>query len=161
MLWNRKNSFERGIDAAEARTAVAVERLADGIQGRIGSSTGEQLAANLRQLAGRIDELDLSGQMQRRRRELEKASKKASRQVQRAMHDLERTRGRVVGEAERTGKQLVTIGHKAVPEEPTGWIVPSLFGFAFGFAFGFVVARTLRPRAELRRRQVGAGDDDS
>jgi hypothetical protein len=161
MLWNRKNSFERGIDAAEARTAVAVERLADGIQERIGSSTGEQLAANLRQLAGRIDELDLSGQMQRRRRELEKASKKASRQVQRAMHDLERTRGRVVGEAERTGKQLVTIGHKAVPEEPTGWIVPSLFGFAFGFAFGFVVARTLRPRAELRRRQVGAGEDDS
>jgi hypothetical protein len=161
MLWNRKNSFERGIDAAEARTAVAVERLADGIQERIGSSTGEQLAANLRQLAGRIDELDLSGQVQRRRRELEKASKKASRQVQRAMHDLERTRGRVVGEAERTGKQLATIGHKAVPEEPTGWIVPSLFGFAFGFAFGFVVARTLRPRAELRKRQVRAGDDDS
>jgi hypothetical protein len=161
MWWNRKNRLERGIDAAEAQTAVAVERLAEGIQDRLDNPTGQQLAANLRQLAGRIDELDLSGQMQRRRRELEKASKKASHQVHRAMHDFEKTRGRIVGEAERTGKQLVTIGHKAVPEEPTGWIVPSLFGFAFGFAFGFVVARTLRPRAELRGRQVGAGDDES
>lgn len=158
MWWNRKNSFERGIDAAEARTAVAVERLADGIEERIGSSAGEQLAANLRQLASRIDELDLSGQVQRRRRELEKASKKASRQVNRAMHDFEKTRGRVVGEAGalasmvgaeagRTGKQLATLSHKAVPEEPAAWIVPSLFGFAFGFAFGFVIARTLRPRS--------------
>ena len=158
MWWNRKNSFERGIDAAEARTAVAVEHLAEGIQERIGNSTGEQLAANLRQLASRIDDLDLSGQVQRRRRELEKASKKASRQVQRAMHDFEKTRGRIAGEAGaiatlvgaeagRTGQQLATLSHKAVPKEPAGWIIPSLFGFAFGFAFGFVIARALRPTA--------------
>jgi hypothetical protein len=162
MWWNRKNSFERGIGAAEAQTAVAVERLADGIQGRLGNPAGEQLAANLRQLASRVDELDLSGEVQRRRRELEKASKKASRQVQRTMHDFEKTRGRIAGEAsalatrvgseaERTGQQLVTIGHKAVPEEPTGWIVPSLFGFVFGFSFGFVLARTMRPKREERR----------
>jgi hypothetical protein len=168
MWWNRKNSFERGIGAAEAQTAVAVERLADGIQDRLGSATGEQLAASLRQLASRIDELDLSGQVLRRRRELEKASKKASRQVQRALHDFDKTRGRVVGEAGalasfvgaeagRTGQQLATLGQKAAPDEPAGWILPSLFGFAFGFAFGFLIARTLRPKPALR--SLGSGAD--
>jgi hypothetical protein len=156
MWWNPKNRFERGIDAAEAQTAVAVERIADGIQERLGSAAGAQLAANLRQLAGRIEELDLAGEVQRRRRELERASKKASRRVQRALHDFERTRERVVGEAGRTGQQLATLGQKAAPEEPAGWILPSLFGFAFGFAFGFVIARSLRPKAALRSLESGA-----
>lgn len=165
MWWNRKRSLEHSIDAAEAQAAMAVERIADGIQERIGSTAGAQLAANLRQLAGRIDELDLAGQLLSRRRGLERAARKASRQVQRALHDFERTRERLADEAGRTGQQLATLGQRTLPDEPARWIVPTLFDFAFGFAFGFAIAYSLRPKriarnleARAEQREPGAAE---
>src|SRR5687767_475845 len=98
-MWNRKNTFERRIDAVESQAVGAVERLAEGIQERLSNPTGEQLAANLRHFASRVEDLGVSDQVYRRRRELEKASKKASRQVEHAMRDFDKSRSRVVGEA--------------------------------------------------------------
>ncbi|HMQ34188.1 MAG TPA: hypothetical protein PKD53_25870, partial [Chloroflexaceae bacterium] len=142
-MWNRKNSVERRIDSLERSTATAVEDLADTVRQRFDNEAGQQLAGNLAQLARNIDHLELGDTMARRRKELERATKKATRQVNRALRDLEKTRGKVardanalaarVGESvEHGGQQLATIGQKAVPSEPTGWVMPTLLGFLLG-----------------------------
>jgi cell division septum initiation protein DivIVA len=169
-MWNRKNSLERRVDLIEGKTATAVGELADTIRHRYGNETGQQLAANLAQLAQSIDQLDLSDSMVRRRKELERAAKKASRQMRRTLKDLEKSRGRVAQDAtalanrvthdagalatrvgeqvEHGGQQLATISKQAVPAQPAAWIAPSLLGFALGFVFGFLFARGRRKRAE-------------
>jgi ElaB/YqjD/DUF883 family membrane-anchored ribosome-binding protein len=152
-MWNRKNSFERGIASLEGGTAVAVEDLAATIRERYNNETGQKLAANLAQLAKSVDQLELSDAVAKRRKELERAAKKASRQMDRAIKDLEKTRSRVASDAsalaarvgesvEHSGQQLATISQKTVPTEPTGWIMPTFFGFLLGFGAGFLAARS-------------------
>lgn len=158
-MWKRKNSVERRIDSLEHSTATAVEDLADNVRRRFEGEAGQQLAGNLTQLARNIDHLELGDAVARRRRELERATRKANRQVNRALRDLEKTRGKVardasalaarVGESvEHGGQQLATIGHKAVPSEPTGWVLPTLLGFLLGFGAGFLIARSRRRRRD-------------
>lgn len=154
-MWNRKNSFERGIDSLQDGTATAVEDLAATVRERFDNDAGRQLAGNLTQLARSVEELDLSDKVAKRRRELEKATKKANRQVNRAVKDLEKSRARFASDAnalatrvgervEEGGQQLATLGQKTVPGEPTGWIMPTLLGFLLGFGAGFLLARVWR-----------------
>lgn len=151
-MWSRKNQIERGIDSLETGTAAAVEDLAATIRERYDNETGRKLASNLASLAKSVDQLDLSDSVQKRRRELERAARKASRQMDRAIKDLERTRSKVardatalatrVGESvDESTQQLATLGQKTVPTEPTGWIMPTFFGFLLGFGAGFLVGR--------------------
>jgi hypothetical protein len=168
-MWNRKNRFERNVDQLEGKTVTAVEDLAGTIRQRYAGETGQQLANNLAQLAHSIEQLDLGESMARRRKELERATRKASRRMNHALKDLEKTRGRVQRDAgalatrvshdagalavqareqvEHGGQQLATISQKAVPTEPAAWIAPSLLGFGLGFGLGFLFARRRR-RAE-------------
>lgn len=131
-MWNRKNKFERSLDKAEANTAVAVSHLADTIREKVGGDQGEQIAQALAHLAERVDALDLSDQVRRSRKEIQKATKKASKQV------------------ERSGKQIAAISAQAVPAEPTNWIAPTFIGFLLGFGAGFLVGSARRPQAEER-----------
>ena len=125
-MWRRKNSLERGLATMETNTAVAVDQLAERIRERMDNETGQQLAQTLTRLAERVDALDLSDQMQRSRKELSKAAKKAGKQV------------------EHSGKQIAAESAQTVPNEPTGWITPSLLGFLCGFGAGFLIARSSR-----------------
>jgi len=125
-MWRRKNSLERGVATMETNTAVAVDQLAERIRAQMDNETGQQLAQTLTHLAERVEALDLSGQMQQSRREITKAAKKASKQV------------------EQSGKQIAAISAQTVPAEPTGWITPSLLGFLCGFGAGFLIARSSR-----------------
>lgn len=158
-MWSRKNKFEQRIASLESGTASAVEELAGSIRERYDNETGRQLANNLTQLARTVDQLELSDTVAKRRRELERAARKASRQMDRAVKDLEKTRARVardanalatrVGEsAQQGGQQIVTLGQKTVPAEPTGWIMPTVLGFLLGFGAGFLAARKTRGRHE-------------
>lgn len=151
-MWMRKNRLERGIDSLESGTVSAVEDLAETVRQRFDNDAGRQLAGNLSQLARNVEQLDLSDSMRRRRKELERATRKANRQVNRAIKDLDKTRARVardanalahrVGESvEHSGQQLATIGQKTVPSEPTGWLMPTVLGFLLGFGAGFLIAR--------------------
>lgn len=150
-----KNKFERGIDTLEDGTATAAVDLAETIRERYDNEAGRQIADNLNKLAKSVEQLDLSDAVLQRRKELEKAAKKASRQVDRAMKDLEKTRTRIakdanalaarVGESvEHSGQQIATLSQKTVPPEPAGWILPSSLGFLLGFGAGFLVARKRR-----------------
>ncbi len=125
-MWRRKNSLERGLATMETNTAMAVDQLAERIRERMDNETGQQLAQTLTRLAERVDALDLSDQMQRSRREISKAAKKAGKQV------------------EHSGKQIAAVSAQTVPNEPTGWITPSLLGFLCGFGAGFLIARSSR-----------------
>ncbi len=158
-MWKRKNRVERRIESLEHNTAAAVEDLADTVRRRFDGETGQQLAGSLAQLARNINQLELGDAMAKRRRELERATKKATKQVNRALRDLEKTRGRVAREAnalaakvsesvEQGGQQLATLGQKAVPSEPAGWVTPTLLGFAIGFGVGFAIARSRRRRRD-------------
>lgn len=131
-MFGRKTSFERGLDKAEANTAVAVNQLADSIREKVGGEQGVQIAQALNQLADRVDALDLADQVRRGRKELQKATKRASKQV------------------ERSGKQIAAASAHAVPAEPTNWIVPTVLGLLLGFGAGFFVARATakKPRDE-------------
>lgn len=165
-MWNRKNRIERGVAQLEGKTATAVEELADTVRQRYTNETGQQLANSLALLARSIEQLDLGDSMVRRRKELERAARKASRRMDRTLKDLEKTRGRVRRDAnalatrvghdasalavqareqvEHGGQQLATISQKTVPAEPTAWIAPSLLGFGLGFGLGFLFARRQR-----------------
>lgn len=169
-MWTRKNTLERRVDKFEGKTVAAMEELAESVRQRFQNETGQQLAANLVQLAHNIEQLDLSDSMVRRRKELERAARKASRRMNRAVKDLEKTRGRVAQDAsalaarvshdagalatrmgeqvEHGGHQLATISHKAAPAEPAGWIAPTLLGFGLGFGLGFLFARRRRRNRE-------------
>ena len=125
-MWRRKNSLERGLATMETNTVVAVDQLAERIRERMDNETGQQLAQTLTRLAERVDALDLADQMQHGRKELRKATKQASKQV------------------ERGSKQLAAMSAQTVPSEPTGWIAPSLLGFLCGFGVGFFIARASR-----------------
>lgn len=157
-MFSRKNRLERGIASLEGGAATAVEDLAATIGQRFDSETGRKLADNLNQLARNVEQLELSDSVAARRRELEKAARKASRQMDRAIKDLEKTRSKVARDAnvlaarvgenlEQGGQQLATISQKTVPQEPTGWIMPTLFGFLLGFGAGFLFARARKTRA--------------
>lgn len=154
-MWTRKNRLERGIETLESGAVSAVEELADTVRQRFDNEAGRQLAGNLTQFARNVEQLDLGDSMLRRRKELERATRKANRRVNRAIKDLDKTRSRVahdanalahrVGEsATHGGQQLATIGQKAVPAEPTGWVMPIVLGFLLGFGAGFLVARRRR-----------------
>lgn len=156
-MWTRKNRLERQIDSLESGTVSAVEDLAATVRERFDNEAGRQLAGNLTQLAKNVEQLELSDSLARRRKELEKATRKANRQVNRAIKDLDKTRARVahdanalahrVGESvEHGGQQLATIGQKTVPSEPTGWVMPTVLGFLLGFGAGFLVASRRRRR---------------
>lgn len=151
-MWRRKNKFERQLDTLETQASEAVGQLAGTIRGRFDNEVGQEVAAHLSQLARRVDELDLSDQVAQRRKKLEKAAKKASRRVDRAIKDLEKTRGKVARDArelasqvgenlEHSGQQIATISQQSVPEKPGGWIMPTLLGLLVGFGLGFFVAK--------------------
>jgi hypothetical protein len=73
----------------------------------------EQLAQTIRE---RVDAMDLAAQM-------EKAAQRVGEQV------------------EHTGEQLAALGARSVPEQPSGWITPSLIGFMLGLGTGIVLDR--------------------
>lgn len=161
MFWRKKNSLERGIDSLESGASEAVTQLADTVRDRLESEAGKQLAQNLEQLAKRVNELDLSDAVLKRRKELEQAANKASKQVNRALKDFDKTRGRIAKDAnklahrvgdqlEQGGQQLATLGHKSVPSEPTGWILPTILGFGVGLGLGLLLGRFSRPKQEER-----------
>lgn len=129
-MWSRKNGLERGIERAEHNTAIAVDQLAERIRERLDNETGQQLADTLTRLAERVEALDLADQVKRGRKELRRAAKQASKQV------------------ERSRRQLAAAGAHAVPAEPSAWIAPTLLGFLFGFGLGLLLARFLRPRRQ-------------
>lgn len=131
-MWNRKNRFERRLETMESNAAAAVGQLAGTIRERLDNESGEQIAKALTALAERVEHLELADQVRRGRKEITRAAKKAGKQV------------------ERGGKQIATLSAHAVPEEPTGWIAPTLVGFLAGFGLGFLVARVARPRDEER-----------
>ncbi|MFV9505318.1 MAG: hypothetical protein AB4911_12220 [Oscillochloridaceae bacterium umkhey_bin13] len=154
-MWKRKTKIERQLDAAEHATSEAVGQLASTIRDRFEGDASRQVAENLDQLARRIDDLDLSDTMRKRRKELERATKKANRKVDEALKELDKTRtrvsrdanqlaARVGGTIEEGSHQLATISHQAAPAEPRAWIVPTFFGFLAGFGLGFLFAR--RPK---------------
>jgi nucleotidyltransferase/DNA polymerase involved in DNA repair len=167
MFWRRKNRLERGLDSLEHGASGAVAQLAETVRDRLDNETGQQLAGSLQQLSQRVDELDLSDAVLKRRQELERAARKASKQVNRAIKDFDKTRGRIAkdanklatrvsGQLEHGGQQIATIGHKSVPTEPTGWILPTLLGFMLGLGLGFMLARVSR-----RDRQEEHRDEPS
>lgn len=131
-MWNRKNRFEQGLDTAEANVAHAVSDLADTIRHRVDNEQGKQIAKALTNLADRVDSLDLSDQVVRSRKEIQKAAKKAKKQ------------------ARASGKQIAAISAQAVPEQPSNWIAPTFIGFLLGFGAGFFAARLMRPESEKR-----------
>ncbi len=158
-MWRRKNRFERSIDVAETKTAERVNQLAEQVRERFDSESGQQLADNLNELARRVDDLDLSKTVYKRRKDLEKAARRANKQIDRAVRDLEQVRGKVAHDAsllaarvgeqlEERGQQIATVGIQSVPSQPTGWIIPILFGFLIGFGAGFLIARNSRQNKE-------------
>jgi uncharacterized phage infection (PIP) family protein YhgE len=168
MFWRRKNRFERGLDTLENGASEAVAQLAEKVRDQIDGEAGTVLAGNLQQLAQRVDELNLSDSVLKRRKELERAARKASKQVNRALKDFDKTRGRIAQDAnalahrvgdqlEHGGQQLATISHKAAPAEPTGWILPTLLGFMLGLGAGFLLAGLTRREREEQHRDEPAG----
>lgn len=151
-MWKRKTKIERQIGQAEHATSEAVEQLATNIRGRFEGDASRQVADNLEELARRIDDLDLSDKVRKRRKELERATKKANRKVDEALKELDKTRGRVTRDAnalaarvgdtlEEGSHQLATISHQAAPAEPRAWLVPTMVGFLAGFGLGFLFGR--------------------
>lgn len=151
-MWKRKTKIERQLDAAEHATSEAVGQLANTIRERFDGEASRQVAENLDQLARRIDDLDLGDTMRKRRKELERATKKANRKVEQALKELDKTRARVSRDAnqlaarvgdtlEEGSHQLANLSQQAAPAEPRAWIVPTFFGFLAGFGFGFLFAR--------------------
>jgi hypothetical protein len=129
-MWNRKNRFEQGLDTAETNVAHAVSDLADTIRQKVDTEQGKQLASALTNFADRVDALDLSDQVVRSRKEIQKAAKKAKKQ------------------ARASGKQIAAISAQAVPEQPSNWIAPTFIGFLLGFGAGFFAARLTSSKSE-------------
>ncbi|MGQ9927316.1 MAG: hypothetical protein ACUVS4_10645 [Chloroflexaceae bacterium] len=115
-LFERKNAPESAIEQVESSAVAAVEQLAQTIRERVDSETGQQIANLLTRLAERVDAMDLAAQM-------EKAAQRVGEQV------------------EHTGEQLAALGSRSVPEQPSGWITPSLIGFILGLGTGIVLDR--------------------
>ena len=115
-LFERKSAPESAIEQVESSAVAAVEQLAQTIRERVDSETGQQIANLLTRLAERVDAMDLAAQM-------EKAAQRVGEQV------------------EHTGEQLAALGSKSVPEQPSGWITPSLIGFMLGLGTGIVLDR--------------------
>lgn len=131
--FSRKTNLERGIDQMEHSAAVAVEQLAETIRERVDNETGEQIAKTLARLAERVDAMDLADQVHRSRRQMQKAARRVSKQV------------------EKGGHQLAAMGAKSVPEAPAAWIMPSLIGFLLGMGVGIFLARMLSRHREEER----------
>ncbi len=132
-VFSRKTNLERGIDQMEHSAAAAVEQLAETIRERVDNETGEQIAKTLARLAERVDAMDLADQVKRSRKQVQKAAKRVSKQVEQGSH------------------QLAAMGAKSVPEEPTEWIMPSLVGFLLGVGTGFFLGRFFTERREEER----------
>ncbi len=115
-LFERKSAAESALEQVESSAVAAVEQLAQTIREKVDSETGQQIAKLLTRLAERVDAMDLAAQM-------EKAAQRVGEQV------------------EHTGEQLAAIGAKSVPEQPSGWITPSLVGFLLGLGTGIVLDR--------------------
>lgn len=172
MFWNRKNRFEQGLASAETGTAEAIDQLALTVREKLDGEAGEKISSALTNLADQVGDLKLATQVQQSRKEIERATRKArkelernrrqiantiaaqadelgiSDQVARSRKEIERATKQARKQVEQGSKQIAEIGARTVPDEPSNWVLPTIVGFLLGFGAGFFTSRATSRREQ-------------